>query len=221
MSDNKELRSLIEEDAHSNRLTVMASLFLAFALFVGGHSIYKIIQLSVDNSVPIVNCPKAYSLDAPVILKPVAESETKNKDRWVRGFVRRFVHNQFPRVKEDVAPFLSWVTAHTRGGIHSKYGELARNSSTVENMVDNGYFFRFYPKDSEDVRIRASDVPGKWVVEIEGYLIKRTGSTEERTSPTLRYEIEADKATLDNPEGLYVTSTNIEVITDYVSGRKK
>ena len=89
-------------------------------------------------------------------------------------------------------------------------------------MVKNGFYYRFYPKSDNDLRIRT--VQGKnnqWIVEIDGYLIKRMSVTQERYTPTLRYTVEAGTPTIDNPEGLYVIEGDVEQITDYVSGRKE
>jgi len=151
------------------------------------------------------------------------EEGIKEKDRWVRGFVRRFILAQFPRTKEDVKKSFKYVKDHSTDSVRFKYEKLLSDAEKISENID-GTHYQFYPKVSDsgyDLRIRKGDSSDEWVVEIDGYLVKKMNNNEERYFPTLKYKIKAGKATLQNPEGLYVVEANIERIVDYVSGKKE
>jgi hypothetical protein len=229
MADNKEnlpqedaLGQIAKREILSGQLKTLAGLFIGLSLVIIAHAVITTYKMLSDRSVPVVVCPRSFDLDAPVLMKTIDVKGLKNQDRWIRGFMRRFITMQFPRNKEDVKSFLEYVVNHSTGDINYKYQTLLKDVGDISDMVKNGFYYRFYPKSENDMRIRT--VQGKnnqWIVEIDGYLIKKMSVTQERYTPTLRYTVEAGSPTIDNPEGLYVIEGDVEQITDYVSGRKE
>lgn len=229
MADNKEnlpqedaLGQIAKREILSGQLKTLAGLFIGLSLVIIAHAVITTYKMLSDRSVPVVVCPRSFDLDAPVLMKTIDVKGLKNQDRWIRGFMRRFITMQFPRNKEDVKSFMEYVVNHSTGDINYKYQTLLKDVGDISDMVKNGFYYRFYPKSENDMRIRT--VQGKnnqWIVEIDGYLIKKMSVTQERYTPTLRYTVEAGSPTIDNPEGLYVIEGDVEQITDYVSGRKE
>lgn len=229
MSDDKDnlhqedaLGQIAKKEILSGQLKTLAGLFIGLALVIIAHAGISMYNMLSDRSVPVVVCPRSFDLDAPVIMKTIDARGLKNQDRWIRGFMRRFITSLFPRTKEDAKSFFQYVIDHSKGDINYKYKTLMVDIDEVSDMIKNEYYYRFYPKDNNDVRIRTvQGTNNRWVVEIDGYLIKRMSLTQERFTPTLRYVVEAGEPTIDNPEGLYVIEGDVEQITDYVSGRKE
>lgn len=216
------LSQIAKREVLSGQLKTLAGLFIGLSLVIIAHAIWTTVKMLGDRSVPVVVCPRTYDLDAPVLMKTIDAKGLQNQDRWIRGFMRRFITMQFPRTKEDVPTFFDYVVKHSTGDINYKFSSLLKDVGDISDMVKNGFYYRFYPKSDNDLRIRT--VQGKnnqWIVEIDGYLIKRMSVTQERYTPTLRYTVEAGTPTIDNPEGLYVIEGDVEQITDYVSGRKE
>lgn len=216
------LSQIAKREVLSGQLKTLAGLFIGLALVIIAHAIITTYKMLSDRSVPVVVCPRVYDLDAPVLMKTIDVKGLQNQDRWIRGFMRRFITMQFPRTKEDVKSFFEYVEKHSTGDINYKYQTLLKDVGDIADMVKNGFYYRFYPKSDNDMRIRTvQGTKNQWIVEIDGYLIKRMSVTQERYTPTLRYTVEAREPTIDNPEGLYVIDGDVEQITDYVSGRKE
>jgi hypothetical protein len=223
--DDNDTKDLRERSTENSKLSFLVFVFAALSVVMAIYSAYSIIYFTTDRSVPLVACPRNFVLDAPVLMKTIREETPIVQDRWIRGFTRRFIEAQFPRTGLDVKPFFSYVSTHSDGDVHTKFSSLLEEHVEVEHIVSGGSFYRFYPKhvelSSSAVRIRAV-TPGKeWVVEVDGYLVKKMGQVTERFTPTLRYTVESKKPTIENPEGLYVTEGTIEQITDYVSETKE
>lgn len=196
--------------------TIASGLFLLLTV----HFVYGIFDKLHDRSIFLVECPKSYELDSPVLLPVLKDASPKSKDQWVRGFIRKFVTRQFPRNKHDTEEFLRFTMERSRGPVKKMFEERYSNLDKFNQLLDGGYVYSFYPKNSLDVRIRAAS-SGRWVVEVDGTLVHQLKEFEARTFPTLRYVVEAGPVTLENPDGLYVVEANTEVYADYVSGEKK
>lgn len=229
MSDNNENRpekdelgKIAERELLSDQLRVLCGIFIGLALFIIAHAMYTTYSMLTDRSIPVVSCPRSYDLDAPVLMKTIDKKGLKNQDRWIRGFIRRFVTSQFPRTAEDAQTFFQYVIDHSKGMVNYKYRSIMKDIGEISKLIGAEHFFRFYPKDQNDIRIRSvQGTTNQFVVEIDGFLIKKMSLTQERFTPTLRYVVEIGEPNLDNPEGLYVIEGDIEQITDYVSGRKE
>ena len=216
------LEKLAQKEVLNTQLKNLAGVFIGLSLIIIAHAVSTTYNMLTDNSVPVVVCPRTFELDAPVIMNTIDAAGIKSQDRWIRGFVRRFITKQFPRTKQDAKPFFEYIIAHSKGEIKYKYQNLMQDVEGISDFIDLGFFYRFYPKSEQELRIRpVQDRTDQWVIELDGFLIKRMGDVQERYNPTLRYTVEAGTPTLENPEGLYVVAGDIEQITDYVSGRKE
>jgi hypothetical protein len=221
-SQDDALSQIAKREVLSSGLRNLAGIFIGLALLIVAHAIFTTYKMLSDRSVPVVTCPRVYDLDAPVLMKTIDAKGIQAQDRWIRGFMRRFITMQFPRTAQDVQPFFEYIEKHSKGDINYKFRSLLKDVNDIRDMVKNGFFYRFYPKSADDLRIRTvQGYNNRWVVEIDGYLVKKMSITQERYTPTLRYVVEAGVPTFDNPEGLYVIEGDIEQITDYVSGRKE
>lgn len=221
-SSDDALKQIAKREVLTAGLRNLAGIFIGLSLVILAHALYTTYQMLTDRTVPVVVCPRTFDLDAPVLMKTIDAKGLTAQDRWIRGFVRRFVTHQFPRTVEDTKPFFEYVEKHSKGSINYKYRSLLKDITDIQDMVKNGFFYRFYPSSNSDLRIRTvQGTTNQWIVEIDGYLVKKLSITQERYTPTLRYTIESGQPTIDNPEGLYVIDGDIEQITDYVSGRKE
>ena len=221
MIEKDELKPLVEKEAATNWLAVVSGVFLAIATFVSVSSFLGIISILNDDTIPLVTCPRVYSVDAPVLLKTVSLSSPQVKDKWIKGFIRRFVQSQFPRSPDDAEAHLKFIIAHTTGLVRRAYVGYLDELPEFKSLLQQDFYYAFYPNNSLDVRIRSTGITGQWAVEIDGFLVRYANNKEKRTTPTLHYVVEAGDHTLENPEGLYVTDSNILEIADYVSGREK
>jgi hypothetical protein len=187
-----------------------------------GHAFVSIYSLWTDKSIPLVVCPRSFELDAPVLMKTITDVESSYiQDRWIRGFIRRYVLNSYPRTEADAEPFYTYLQNHSKGAVQTKYEAYLNQIEEIKVRIASGNTLRFYATNSQDVRIRKNANSGEWTVEIDGYLVKNYGGRQERSIKTLRYTVEAGSATRINPDGLYVTDADLEMLTDYVSGKKE
>jgi hypothetical protein len=216
---------LLERESSSRLLSRICIIFIGFSIAFCAHSVYSMVGFLTDASIPLVTCPRNYVVDAPVLMKPIRDESALTQDRWIRGFTRRYILSSFPRVKDDVIPFFQFLVDHSEGEVKVKYQSLLKDTEEIQAIINSGSYYKFYPKHVDDggsaIRIRPAEEAGKWVVEVDGYLVKKMNNIQERYTPTLRYTVEAGKPTLTNPEGLYVTDGTIEQITDYVSNTKE
>lgn len=219
----EETSDIVQRDIVSSHLNKVATVFIVVSIVFAAHSLYSIIKFLADDSIPLVNCPKSFVLDAPVLMKPLRDEAPLVQDRWIRGFIRRFITSQFPRTAQDVKPFFEYVINHSTGYINQKYKSLLIEEEEMKSFIGNGFNYRFYPKvtDGDSLKIRKTDKPNVLVVEIDGFLVKKMAKVTERFTPTLKYTIEIVKPTSKNPEGINVVDADIEIITDYISGTKK
>ena len=215
-----DAEELIKQGTEINRLTILISLFIAFFLFLNIHTVYSIYSSWTDESIPLTICPRSFDLDAPVLMKSIEENDQRYiQDRWIRGFIRRFVLNSYPRTGADAEKFFRFALDHSEGPLKTKYQSYVNAIGEIKSSISAGNSVLFYPKSSNEMRIRAVSKT-KWIVEIEGFLVKNLMSSQERSVTTLRYDIEARRPTRTNPDGLVVVATNLETIADYVSGRE-
>lgn len=223
MIDKKDTEKLIQKEVELNFFLKLIILVISLSIVYIYHSVSSIVKYVFDDSIPIVACPKEYSIDSPVLMKTMKEEGVKEKDRWIRGFIRRFILAQFPRTKDDVKKSFQYIKDHSSDDVRLKFERFLSDADKIAETIDANHY-QFYPKISDsgyEVRIRPGESAEEWVVEVDGYLIKKMNTNEERYSPTLKYKIQAGKATISNPEGLYVVEANIERIIDYVSGKKE
>lgn len=221
MLEQDELKPLLEREAATNWLLIVSGIFLAVATFVSISSFLNIISILNDDTIPLVTCPRVYELDSPVLLKTVANSPKEVKDKWIKGFMRRFIQAQFPRSAEDAEKHLKFIVNHSTGSVQNAYEGYLDELEEFKGLLKQNFYYAFYPNNTLDVRIRSTGSSGEWAVEIDGFMIRYASSKEERTTPTLRYTVKAGDHTMENPEGLYVTDSNILEIADYVSGREE
>lgn len=232
--DIKETEDLIERDKSSSALMKTSLVFVGVALFFSIHSLISIVHYVTDDTVPLVNCPRSFDLDAPVLMKSITLENTQVQDRRIRGFVRRFITSQLPRTIYDIEPFFNFVVNHSENRVKDLYQSFLNGKEDIAGTIGAGFYIKFYPKytlaglasdprltDDSGLRIRKSETPDLYVVEQDGYLVKKMGKIQERTNITLRYEIMVKTQTLHNPEGLTVINSNLEEITDFISGTKE
>lgn len=220
LEEQDEMSELyIKKDAQDS-VVILCTIASGIFLLLSVHFVWDISSKASDRSIPLVECPKSYELDSPVILPVLREASAKSKDQWIRGFVRKFVIRQFPRNQKDSEMFFKHVASRSQGDVKKMYEKRLDNIEKFNALLNDGFLYSFYPKNSLDVRIRAQG-NGRWVVEIDGTLVHQMREQEVRTFPTLRYVIEAGPVTLENPEGLYVIEANIDQYADFVSGEKK
>jgi hypothetical protein len=232
--DIEETNDMLERDKASSALMNVAVVFVGVALFFSLHSLVSIFHYLADDTVPLVACPRSFDLDAPVLMKSIGVQNAEVQDRRLRGFIRRVITSQMPRVEKDVVPFFQFMVSHSEGSVQDHYQSFLNGKSDITSFINAGYYIRFYPKftlaslgdnskstDDSGLRIRKSDKPGVFVIEQDGYLVKKMEKNQERTNITLRYEVTEGKQTLHNPEGLYVTEANVDQISDFISGNKE
>lgn len=214
---------MIKENVEASRLAFYTYIFIACFLVLTFHAVYSIYDFAVDDSIPLVVCPRSFDLDAPVIMNTINDHNSVYiQDRWIKGFVRRFVRSNYPRTAEDAEPLFTYARDRSFGPVRDKFQAYLNDISEIREKIGSGNIIRFHPTNSSEVRIRRNgDISNQWTVEIDGYLTKDLNGREERTVRTLRYIIESAPATRSNPDGLYVVEANMEYIVDYVSGKKE
>lgn len=216
----EQTEDLIKFGSEKSKLVILISVFIAFSIFITVHALYSIYDQWTDKSIPLTICPKSFENDSPVIMTPINQTDkTYVQDRWIRGFVRKIVLNSYPRTPEDASKFFDYMASVSEGSVQKKYLSFIDDIESIQAYMKAGNSIRFYPKNSAETRIRLVS-PGKWVVEIDGFLLKNQGGGQERSTPTLRYVVEARPATRQNPNGLVIVESNTDLIADYVSGRK-
>jgi len=217
-----DLKDLVAKEDSLSATTFLIALLLAVSLMTSVYSVYSIISKIEDRTIPLVQCPVAYDLDSPVILPVIRESSILSKDKWVRGFIRKYIMHQFPRNANDAEPFMKYVSGRSLGDVKNTYERRIKNIDKFSELIKGGYLYSFYAKDIEDgkdIRIRRSGI-SEWSIEVDGFMVHQLSGNEVRTTPTLRYTVKTGPTTLDNAEGLYVTWSNQEEYKDPVSGEK-
>lgn len=216
-----EVSELDTKEVEARKLSLMALLFVAGSLAATTLNLSDMITKFFDDNVAVVVCPRDFTLDAPVVMLPVRDASLMVQDRWIKGFIRRYILAQFPRMPSDVEPNLSYLINHSTGSAKKRYQAYGRHKSDMKQTISSGSFYSFYPKATQEIEIRATDVKGIWIINVNGYLVRYVGLGEERTFPQLFYRVVAGKITRTNPEGFYVEDTNVTEITDWVSGKTK
>jgi hypothetical protein len=216
-----ELEPLLEKEAASKWLNLVAGTFLAVATFLSISCFKDIISILNDDSIPLVVCPKSFDLDSPVLMKTIQDAPPGAKDKWIKGFIRRIIVKQYPRAASEAEESLKYVVDHSENAIHRKYQGYLDKIFDFKNLLSQGFSYSFYPSNSLDIQIRASGSHGEWAVEVPGFLIRSVGAKEERSTVTLRYLVQAGEHTMTNPEGLYIVDGNLLELADVVSGREK
>nr|BFD64832.1 hypothetical protein BdHM001_35130 [Bdellovibrio sp. HM001] len=202
------------------RVEALAYSFMAMMFVIGAYCLISIGNKLQDETIPVVICPKTYNLDSPVLLPVVRSGSIAEKDRYVKGFIRKLVINQFPRNAEDAKEFYTYVANRSKGSFGNLYKKLSKNDKAAANLISSGFYLSFYPKDSQSIRVRATSAGSQWRVEIDGYMVKKMAEDEVRKVVTLQYTVESGDVTISNPEGLYVTDSNTEEYKDFISEQK-
>lgn len=220
--DFGQTEELVKFGAERSKLIILISAFIAFSGFLTAHALYSIYDHWTDQSIPLTVCPKSFDLDSPVLMTPINQTDSIFvQDRWIRGFVRKLILNSYPRTGADAEKFFPYMVSVTEGEVRHHYESFVNDMDAIKGLISAGSKIRFYAKNSTDIRIRPTDNrKDRWVVEVDGYLIKDLGGIQERSTPTLQYTIEARPATRSNPSGLVVVDAQMDKIADYVSGRK-
>lgn len=220
-SDRESIKDLATQNVLSLNIYFLIGAFMVASMFNIFKSAYTTYRAFTDKTRPVYSCPREYNTDAPVIMKTIKDNGQKSVDRWIRGFMRRYINYQFPRREQEVKPFFSYVSKHSRDVVKYKYDTLLHDIDAVSKIIGGGTYYKYYARDSKDLIIRPIDGSSKWAVSLDVYLVKKIGMKEERYNPTLNFIIETGPANIDNPEGLYVIEANIDQITDFVSGNTK
>lgn len=229
MSDHRDevdfgqAEELVQFGAEKSRLITLVAIFIACSVFVIIQALWSSYQFWADDSIPLVVCPKSFDLDAPVVMNTINDTGNQYvQDRWIRGFVRRYVLNSYPRTEEDAERFFTYVRDHSAGYVRDKYQAFLNEISGIKDKIGSNNTIRFYAKNSAEMRIRRNgDTLNQWTVEVDGYMVKNVGGSEERTVRTLRYVVESVPATRHNPDGLVVIDSNLDLIVDFVSGKSE
>ena len=214
----RQIDALLERDAHFSNVHYFYMAVVSFSIVISCFGLYYGIHYIIDDEVPVVECPASYTLDAPVTLPPISKQSAKQKDSWIKGFMRRYINSSFPRKPEDVVEFLTFVANHSTGAVNVKYKNLLNASDRYKDEVLSRSI-RFYPSGNEKFRIR--QIKGdSWSVEIDGFLVKQVGDAENREQVVLKYDVEGVVQTAENPEGLVVTYED-RIYTDFVTGNQE
>lgn len=213
-----------EKDAESS-FSIALGVFIAMSLVLISYSFYTAYEFSTDDSVPLVVCPRDYTLDAPVIMTRLDDNRDYVHERWVRGFIRRFSTKLFPRTKADVKPFYEYIVNHSKYEVADEYAARLEDLEDIESAVDSGQFIQMYAKGGGlELRIRPQDESANdrktWVIEMDAYVVINDGLSQIRETPVLRFVVESASPTITNPEGLYVVEYENKYTVDYVSGNK-
>lgn len=221
--ESEQVSELVEKKTETSSLLTAMVVFIAVSLAIVVHSAYSIYDMVTDDSIPLTVCPRSYDLDAPVLLKTINKTNSLVvQDRWIRGFVRRYLTKLYPRTAGDVSSFYEYVKDHSDGSLYYKYEGYLANSKEIESLISSGYSYKFYPKSMDQILIRTEEgSTTSWRVDVDGYLLKSVSKLVDRSTPTIKLKIKAVNPTIKNPEGLVVTSLDVETIADYVSGRKE
>jgi hypothetical protein len=233
--DTKDTQDIIDRDNASSALARTSMVFAGVAIFFCIFNLTSIVHYLRDDTVPLVDCPRSFELDAPVIMKTISSGKAEIQDRRLRGFIRRYITAQLPRTEEDVVPFFTFIVDHSTNFVKDRYESFLNSKLDISNFIKSGYYMRFYPKfalssvenknpegtSDSGLRIRKSDTPDLYIIEQDGYLVKRMGKVQERTNIVLRYEVKTGQQTRLNPEGLYVVGGTIDKITDFITGNKE
>lgn len=218
--DREELGGLVDKENEINKSLLIGVVTIVVSSTVSILSVKSIFSIMEDKRIALVECPRSYENDSPVLLKTIKESNSVKKDKWIKGFARNYITRMFPRSGEDAQSFFKYLSNHSLGKTKRYVDGLVDEMEDIKTFIDSGNFYSFYAKNHLETRVRSLS-SDEWVVEVDGYLTKRFQSMETRTTPTVRISVRFGDVTTINPEGLYVFESNIEEVTDYVSGRKK
>lgn len=173
------------------------------------------------------------SIDVPTKLDKVTNSDSNVKvDRWVRGFVRRFLAYRFLHpddTKEFAKNSLAWLHAHTGEGGKNRFLSLWNDFENYDNDRKNTYAL-FYPvNDQSKVRIRQSEKdPDIMYVEMPGTYQTVSSENEAFLNSTLKLVVRKVSITgvetklgESNITGLIVEDGIIEYIDDLTKNEVK
>lgn len=211
----------VEEDINITRISVTIGLFI---LIIGFHihSIYKTIS---DKTIAVFACPSEFNNDGVVKLTPLSKLDYTKLDTHIKSFVLKYANALHPRYEEDVEPYTKFIFDHSTGSIRKEYEARLDDSEEIKTQVRNGTYSKFYMKPLSYTKIRKIDNTindrDEWVVEIPGFLHKKSEMSVIKSQPTLRLNVILGDRTTDNPEGLYVISKVLERIKDPISGNKE
>lgn len=217
--NQEDLVELLENDVEKQRLLTLSGVVLGLSVLMILHNFYSIIKMVTDDSIPLVNCPRTFELDKPVLLKSVYSSKI-SIDNHIRGFSISFVRSLFPRSVEDLEPFYNYVINHSDGYFKKRYEARLEDKKKIKDNIEVGIYSKFWIANSQKIQIRPLDgKTGQWKVIILGYLHKRlSGGEFEKLQPRIELVVKAVKPTITNPEGLIVDEFVMKQINDPISG---
>ena len=215
---SNELIELEENRTEQSRAMDLMGILLGILFFILIHNISSIYDMYTDESIPLVQCPRNFQNDRPVLMNTMATASDVAVDNWIRSFVVTYIRARYPRSFEDVEPMYNYVKTRSKGEEREKFESRIDSIKELANQVGFGTYIKFYFKDTQKIRIRKIESKiGAWIVSVDGYMHKR-GSRMEKTQPTINLTVEKGIPILSNPEGLYVTNYEVKYLTDPISG---
>lgn len=166
-------------------------------------------------------------IDAPTLLTKVRlDDDSVRTDRWVRGFVRRFLGYYFLSAddsKDYASKALGWVHAHTGEAGKYRSESLASGFEKFDAMRRTKYTSFFPINDPSSLRIRQSSEDNSLIfVEIPGTFVTKTQEGESFFDSKLKLVItRVPVSGIDsglgeiNVTGLSVLDGTIEYVEDY------
>ena len=168
---------------------------ITLALLGGILSGFLLLYMALDKDRLELVYLEQQNIDVPTLLPKVRSStDVVNTDRWVRGFVNRFVAYFFiqPDDSDEFAnQSLVWLHAHSGAGGQQRalslYSDLGKY-----NMLRKTKFTSFYPKnDFDSMKIRKSQEDSSvFFVEQPGTFIIKTEAGEAFYDAKLKLVIE-------------------------------
>lgn len=214
-----DLKELTEKQSEKTNLTTMAGVLLGLILVMIFHNFYSIYNMLFDDSIPLVHCPREFSLDRPVILKSISEMDARTTDNWIKGFVIAYTMKLFPRSVEDSKEFFKYIASHSTGTIKTRYEARVSSIDKINREIENGNLTKFWITDSEKIIIRKVST-GVWNVVVFGFMHRKNNGEMVKMQPRVELTVESVGASRQNPEGLVVTDIRLVQITDPVSGEE-
>lgn len=215
----EDLTELTEKQSEKSNLTTMSGVLFGLIVVMIFHNFYSIYNMLFDDSIPLVHCPREFSLDRPVILKRVAEMDARTTDNWVKGFVINYVMKLYPRNIEDSKSFFQYIADHSTGTMASRYKARVSDIEDVNREIENRNLTKFWITDSEKIIIRKVS-SGVWNVVVFGFMHRRNDGEIMKMQPRIELTVETVGSRLSNPEGLVVSDVRLVQITDPVSGEE-
>lgn len=212
-----DIKDLVDKESAKGGLTKMAGILVALVVAMMMHNAWSIYLMLFDDTIPLVQCPKEFDLDRPVILKRFDSMTKVDTDNWVKGFVINYVNKLYPRTAEDAKPFFEYIRDHSTGLMSRKYAARVSEIDSIKKEITSGSFVKFWVTNSESIKIRKVS-EGEWSVVVYGYLHKRSNGNLQKAQPRVELTVDSVGASRSNPEGLVVSEIRVVQISDPISG---